>query len=186
MSTTFETAAQAETKILMIENITSVGSAFGVTTSGAQTYINARIVDTVGLKCGDTVEALILPNYDDKRNSVPWRALRVTRIDSPIGAEQEAQWIEDESEIEEEPEVRVSAADQIIALITEHGAMRTAVIAAQLGMTFAEVSTLCMGLFAEQKLSVAEVYGAPRQKRASLRVWGLDVNDFDVDPSEEG
>ena len=184
MSTTFETAAQAETKILMIESITAVGSAFGVTTSGAQTYINARIVDTVNIQCGDTVEALVLPNYDDKRDNVPWRALRVTRIDSPIGAEQEDPWVEDESE--SEPEVKVSAADQIIALITEHGAMRTAVIAAQLGMTFAEVSTLCMGLFAEQKLSVAEVYGAPRQKRASLRVWGLDVNDFDVDPSEEG
>ena len=178
MSINFETVANAEKKILMIESITMVGSAFGVTTSGAQTYINKRIVDSISLCEGDIVEALVLPNYDDKRPTVPWRALRLTKSTSTFEHEPEEVPVA-------APAPQVSTGDRILALISEHGAMRTATLATELNMPFADVSTVCMGLFAEQKLAMAEVYGASGQKRASLRVWGLDINDFDVDPSAQ-
>ena len=62
---------------VMIEAISYAGSAFGVNSNGEQVFINARIVDKCGLQEGMEVVALVLPNYEDKRDNIPWRALRV-------------------------------------------------------------------------------------------------------------
>jgi hypothetical protein len=41
-------------------------------------FINSRIVSAVKLRENDTLRATIIPNYEDKRHSVQWRAIRVT------------------------------------------------------------------------------------------------------------
>jgi hypothetical protein len=38
-------------------------------------FVNQRIVATVGLNRGNLYEAFLLPNYPDKREMIPWRAL---------------------------------------------------------------------------------------------------------------
>jgi hypothetical protein len=70
------------TKDVLVDNITSVGSAFGATVEGEAVFINARIVSALKLKHGDHVRAFVLPNYEDKRDRVRWRAIRVEVIGS--------------------------------------------------------------------------------------------------------
>lgn len=168
MNQGFETP---EMKSIMIETLNYAGSAFGVTTEGDQVFVNKRIVETVQLEEGLVVKALLLPNYADKRDNIPWRAIRVERDgverDAPAPAP--------------EPEPEISKAELIAELIEEHGPLRTSAIAKHLGLTMDETSTLCLGLFAAKTIAMAEVYTDPTQKRASLRVWGSDVNDFDID-----
>ena len=66
-----------ELKEVIIEEQTYSGSAFGVTEQGDGVFFNSRIVDAVGLKAGQTVKACLVPNFPDKRESIPWRAMRV-------------------------------------------------------------------------------------------------------------
>ncbi|MAO24597.1 MAG: hypothetical protein CMJ25_27945 [Phycisphaerae bacterium] len=66
-----------ELKEVIIEEQTYSGSAFGVTEQGDGVFFNSRIVDAVGLKAGQTVQACLVPNFPDKRESIPWRAMRV-------------------------------------------------------------------------------------------------------------
>lgn len=40
-------------------------------------FFNSRIVQRMGLKGGQTVQAYLVPNFPDKRDSIPWRAMRV-------------------------------------------------------------------------------------------------------------
>ena len=66
-----------EVKEVIIEETTYSDSAFGVTEEGDGVFFNARIVQRMGLKGGQTVQAYRVPNFPDKRDSIPWRAMRV-------------------------------------------------------------------------------------------------------------
>jgi len=61
----------------IIEDRSHMGSAFGANEKGEAIFFNARLVDKVGLEMGDIVEAHTIPNYEDKREATPWRAVRV-------------------------------------------------------------------------------------------------------------
>ena len=63
---------------IVVDDVTTVGSAFAATSEGEAVFINARIVNAVKIKHGDILEAHVLPNYEDKRASVPWRAMRAS------------------------------------------------------------------------------------------------------------
>ena len=66
-----------EVKEVIIEETTYSDSAFGVTEEGDGVFFNSRIVQKMGLKGGQTVQAYLVPNFSDKRDSIPWRAMRV-------------------------------------------------------------------------------------------------------------
>jgi hypothetical protein len=163
------------TKDVLVDNITSVGSAFGATVEGEAVFINTRIVCVLKLKHGDHVRAFVLPNYEDKRDRVRWRAIRV----EVIGSMSEDQ----------EPMPQLTAGppkDQLIMdLLDEHGPLRTSTLARLLDIDSGEAGTLCHGLYAQGKIALADIYSSPGNKRASHRVWALDINDFDVDPFED-
>lgn len=65
---------------IMVEYSTDTGSAFAVTPAGEQVFINSRIVSRMELKQGNIYEAFLVPNYEDKRAMIPWRAMRVEPI----------------------------------------------------------------------------------------------------------
>jgi hypothetical protein len=164
------------TKDVLVDNITSVGSAFGATIEGEAVFINARIVSALKLKHGDHVRAFVLPNYEDKRDRVRWRAIRI----EVIGSMSE----------DEEPAAPLGKAEppkdlQIMRLLDEHGPLRTSTLARLLDIDSGEAGTLCHGLYAQGKIALADIYSAPGNKRASHRVWAMDINDFDVDPFED-
>ena len=65
---------------IMVEYITETGSGFAVNPKGEQVFMNKRLVDTMEVEPGNTYEAFLLPNYPDKRDHIPWRAMRVEPI----------------------------------------------------------------------------------------------------------
>ena len=70
-------SAKAESDIT-VDFVTYSGSAFANCKNGDQVFLNLRIVSKMKLKEGDKCRALLLENYDDKKNVTPWRAVRVT------------------------------------------------------------------------------------------------------------
>ena len=62
---------------LEIDYVTKTGSAFGVLHNGDQVFLNARIMEKMGLFEGDNCHAVMIKNFEDKRDITPWRAVRV-------------------------------------------------------------------------------------------------------------
>lgn len=72
---------------IIVEYITPSGSGFAVNPQGEQVFMNARLVNAMKVEAGDTYDAFLLPNYPDKKEMIPWRAMRVepTEIDLGLG-----------------------------------------------------------------------------------------------------
>jgi hypothetical protein len=166
------------TKDVFIDEITVAGSAFGATADGEAVFINARIVSAIKIKGGDYVRALVLPNYEDKRDRVKWRAIRAEVQGSTPMLDPAT-----ESEVEIKPkDIRV------LEVLEEHGPLRTSTVARLLGVDSGEAGALCHGLYAQGKVAMADVYSSPANSRSSHRVWAITIHDFDVDPfdTEDG
>jgi len=164
---------------VLIDDIAYSGSAFGITIdSGEGVFINQRIVESIKVKPGDRVMAFVLPNYADKRDAVPWRAMRIEVLGSIFEG-----MSEEDDEIVEEEEINVE--DLIISKLDEFGPMRTGTLSRLVGRSTGEVQTLCLGMWASKRIAMADVFKDPSQKRSSHRVWAVSINDFDVDPFEE-
>jgi hypothetical protein len=166
-------------KDVFVGELTMANSAFGTTSSGESVFINARIIEALKVQPGDTLRAFVIPNYEDKKDRTPWRAVRCAVIGSMFEDQPEA------LPLEEEVSAKQTLQERIVAALEEHGPLRTATMSRLLGEDSGTVGSICLGLFAEKKIAMAEVFSEPNQSRASHRVWGLGINDFDVDPFEE-
>jgi len=168
---------------VLVDDIAYSGSAFGITVDkGEGVFINQRIVQAMKVKPGDRVMAFVLPNYEDKRSTIPWRAMRVEVLGSIFDdVSDEPEPIEDDEEVIEEQRIE----DLIVEKLDTIGPMRTATLARLVGRTAGEVQTLCLGLWAAKRIAMADVFKDPSQKRSSHRVWAVSINDFDIDPFEE-
>ena len=62
---------------VIVDGITNSNSAFGANEEGEAVFFNTRIVERMNLEEGQTVYAHCIPNYEDKRDQIPWRCIRV-------------------------------------------------------------------------------------------------------------
>jgi len=171
------TFTDTQIKDVFVDDLTVSGSAFGATPDGEAVFINARVVSALKLSGGEHLRAMVVPNYEDKRDRVQWRTIRA-EVQDPMAITQEP--------VSEEPEPTAVPKDQqILGLLDEHGPLRTSVLARLMGVDSGEAGTLCHGLYAQGKIALADVYSSPSNSRASHRVWALDINEFDVDPFDE-
>lgn len=80
MSHVFDLESTRKQQIL-VEYLTATGSGFAINPQGEQVFMNKRLIDAMGVKPGDYYEAYLLPNYADKRDQIPWRAMRVEPVE---------------------------------------------------------------------------------------------------------
>jgi len=80
MKTTFETT----TMNILIEDISYTNSAFGATEEGVKVFLNSRMVERLGLEIGSIMVAHCIPNYENKRDNIPWRCVRGEKIEENI------------------------------------------------------------------------------------------------------
>jgi len=62
---------------VIVDGITNSNSAFGATEAGEAVFFNTRIVQRMNLEEGQMVYAHCIPNYEDKRDQIPWRCIRI-------------------------------------------------------------------------------------------------------------
>lgn len=154
-------------KPVHLDMLTYSGSAFGSTIDGEQVFVNARIVETMGLSEGMVVMGYLLPNFPDKRDQIPWRAMRVTLAE------------EKPEEKEVEPE-KQTPGDKILAVIKDHPEeyFTTVDLAEETGFDTKTVNNWAMGLHNQGLISRADVHAGPSQKRASFILWALSAKSF--------
>ena len=167
---------EIEITTVFLDQITHTGSAFAARTdNGEVVFINSRIVSAVKLREGDTLRATIIPNYEDKRHSVQWRAIRVTVLGDPI--KPAAPTPEETEQVAQDNMV-----GKLYVLLDTYGPLRTATLSRMMGLATIEVGVLCRDMYAAGNISMAEVYSSPENSRPSHKVWAVSINDFDVDP----
>lgn len=47
-------------------------------------FLNKRLVETMGVDAGDIYDAFLVQNYPDKREAIPWRAMRVEPAENKL------------------------------------------------------------------------------------------------------
>lgn len=160
LSTAFDTTKMR----VMIESIAATGSAFGTNEDGDTVFLNRRLVDKVGLEMGDVVNADAVPNYEDKRESIPWRGVRVS--------------------MPEVEEVKVRTSEELDQEIIEHLSDEEVTYWTNTDLADASnadtvtVGKSCNRLFQRGLIAKADVHARPGQKRASFCLWALDVEGF--------
>ena len=155
-------------KPVHVDMLTYSGSAFGSTPDGDQVFINARIVDAMGLSEGMVLLGHLLPNFPDKRDQIQWRAMRMEK--PRPRAEDDEPFVE----AEETP------GQKILARIKEgsQGYFTTVDLVEDLGLDTKTVNNNCMSLHNRGLIARADVHAAPNQKRASYVLWALDAKSF--------
>ena len=173
-----------ETMEIFVDEVTQTGSAFGATKEGEAVFINRRITNALNLEHGDKLSACVLPNYEDKRDDVPWRALKAEIIGSIFEDISDEPIPEPEVAPEPETEPQETLSDRIIDLLSEMGPMRAAIMSKYLDVDSSDISSMCRGLNKIGKVAAAEIYGDLNNSRPSHIVWAFDINDFDSDSAE--
>jgi len=81
-----------EKKLVTVSDITYANSAFAITDKGEGVFINARMVEKLGIQEGDDLIVKVLLNYRDKREDIKYRAIKGTIVE-------EAEWTEVQEEL---------------------------------------------------------------------------------------
>ncbi len=164
---------QAKETTVFIETITRYNSAFGTTSEGDRVFLNTRLIEAVGLQEGDLTRCHVLPNYEDKRDEIPYRAIRA-------GAP-EAQ---PEPDVLEKPETKPPVQEILYEYLKKVGPTSTSSLVSALNDPRAgtnEVHRACSQLHSDGEIARALVYRTPGQGRASMTLWALSVEEFEVE-----
>lgn len=172
MNQAFETVSMP----VVIESLTYSGSAFGVNEDGEQVFINARIVDVCKLQEGMSATARVLPNYADKRDVIPWRAIRVDRPSvelpefsmPPVPPAKEIDHVMTPAELE----------DQIMVELSNGEYWTTVELSNVLDLDTKTTGNACLRLFQKGRIAKAEVHAKPNQGRASFLLWARSADVF--------
>lgn len=151
---------------VIMETTTHSGSGFGITDSGEAVFMSRRLVEVMELREGDLVTAYCIPNFEDKRDQIPWRAIRAERgsvAPDPVAPVRTAAEVDEEvhDEIKSNPEPWTTRE------LSDH-----------LEMDMKTVGNSCMRLFNKGRISKAEVYASCGQERPSFILWAKSVEAF--------
>ena len=163
------TSFQTHKMRVMIDDMSQAGSAFGSSENGDVVFFNLRLVERMALEIGDIVEAHVIPNYEDKRQDVPWRAIKVIR-DAPVEEVVTTAIVRTATQLDEE----------IFNLLraSPSGLWSTAELAKESESEVQTAGNSCTRLFNAGRIATAEVYGSPNQSRSSFRLWGNTLESF--------
>lgn len=181
-----------------IDTVSFSGSGFGITPEGERIFFNARLVETVGVSPGDVVTCLILPNYPDKQDKVPWRGIRATRV-STVVVEDDPDFVEDaegdeDDVIEDDPDTEedddpasMTIGEKILRHLQDVGPTSTRTLARAIGDDSGKstkTSNTCRSLHLAGVICRADVYRKATQKKATVTVWAMSPVEIEVEQDE--
>jgi hypothetical protein len=188
MYTKFPTAQTFE---VFIDTIAVHGCGFGTTDTGERVFINSRMANRLGLTEGMVVTCHVIPNYPDKQEQVPWRAIRgenvrkvVVQDDPEASLDQPSPAVFAAAEDGPPAEVAVLS-DRILQHLREVGPTSTSSLTRHIkdlaGVGSIEISATCHALHRAGTIVRADVYRVKGQSKASMVVWAMSVEEMEVD-----
>lgn len=180
---TFFTTEDTRKMMCVVHAITRSECCFATAEDEKHVYIDRRLTAINNLNIGDTVEAIVVPNFlrENQQTSAAYRAIAVTvktrlhEVLAPKAAE-DTQKVE-EALPEPAPELSEENLCLRIRLLLEKSSspMTSAQIGEQLDVNLAGTGALT-NMVANGRLAVAKVYASGTQTRSSLNVYSDSVN----------
>ena len=155
---------------IVIENTTHSGSGFGITDQGEAVFLSMRLMEVMELEIGDLVTAHCIPNYEDKRDQIPWRAIRVDRqsvTQDPVSAVPVPTAAAVEAEV-----IRLLSGSDVFWTTKE------LTDDCDLDVDTKTTGNACLRLFNKGRIAMAAVHAAPDQDRASWNLWAASTDAF--------
>lgn len=173
----------------VVDHFSYSSSGFAVTENGQGVFLSGRIVQTLNLVEGEEILCYVVPNYEDKRQSCFFRAVRAERLDgsgiktialtsaapapAPVKEKKVIEEASDQSYFELEK--------KILSALDEQGPLTTADLSDIVGSDTLTTSSICRALHRTGNICRADVYRQLGQGRASLVVWSMHTSDFSLE-----
>ena len=166
MNQNFKTTAMN----IVVENKTHSGSGFGITDQGEAVFLSMRLMEVMEVEIGDIVTAHCIPNFEDKRDQIPWRAIRVDR-QSVTQDPMTAVPVRTAADVESEVMKLLSGSDVF---------WTTKELRDDCGMDVdtKTIGNACLRLFNKGRIAMAAVHAAPDQDRSSWNLWAANTDAF--------
>ena len=149
-----------QTEQLTIVNIIPTGTGFGVTSDGTSVFVPPRVISAANAEIGDVFSANLVNNDFNPSGRTPLMAVRLQRAEQP-----------------QEPQVS-SHRDLIIEMLAANGYASSAEIGEFIGTDAIGAKDVLKSMWDKGEIAKAMVYANGTQKRASLVMWALNVDDF--------
>ena len=149
-----------QTEQLTIVNIIPTGTGFGVTSDGTSVFVPPRVITAANAEIGDVFSANLVNNDFNPSGRTPLMAVRLQRAEQP-----------------QEPQA-VGHRDRIIEMLAANGYASSAEIGEALGTDAIGAKDVLKSMWDKGEIAKAMVYANGTQKRASLVMWALNVDDF--------
>ena len=157
---------------IIITNAHAHGFAFACDTeTQGQVFIPVHIADGFDLSPGDEVEAVLVPNYQDKSDKgTPWQAVKLQR-DGEVCEKA----IIDNSQTLNNEALDANLLDFILAAGGYH---TTAELADYFELGHKTAGNAAQRLFNSGKIAKADVFNRVGQKRPTIILWGASAKTF--------
>lgn len=158
--------------------------------NGEAVYIPASLVRNFDLKLDGEYKAKLVRNHHDISGRTPWFCGFIFMSDVIEPEVIEPDLIEPEAEPEPEPEPEVTREEmmaKVFDILSIEGAFSTGEMSKRLRSIFSTADAytarqLLVKLFSENRIVRADIYKSSEQKRASLTIWAVSIDDiFDGD-----
>ena len=174
------------TKSIIVTNVHFNGFAFAYDIESAEgVFIPAGVVDGHDVKAGDTINAVLIPNYSDKANSTPWMAIKVENGVKFPQPETTAEIIElPQPEPEPAPMTPQELDQAVLEYIGETKYCTTSEIAEYLNIDTKTAGNSAQRNFNAGRIARAAVHNRVGLTKPSFILWAMDASDF-LDTSYE-
>jgi bifunctional DNA-binding transcriptional regulator/antitoxin component of YhaV-PrlF toxin-antitoxin module len=158
---------------IIITNAHAHGFAFACDTeTQGQVFIPVHIADGFDLAPGDEIEAVLVPNYQDKSDKgTPWQAVKLQRDSASEVCEKVI--------IDNSQTLNNEALDaEMLSYILSAGYYTTAEIADYFEIDHKTAGNAAQRLFNAGKIAKADVFNRVGQKRPTMILWAAAAKTF--------
>tara|TARA_R100000951_G_C2587867_1_gene164013 strand:+ start:165 stop:689 length:525 start_codon:yes stop_codon:yes gene_type:complete len=172
------------TKTIIITNVHFNGFCFAYDIESAEgVFIPAGVVDDHDVKAGDSINAVLIPNYSDKASSTPWMAIKIENGVKFPQPETTGDVIK-LPEPEPEPISPQKLDKAVFAYISETKYCTTSEIAEHLNIDSKTIGNSAQRNFNAGRIARASVHNRVGMAKPSFILWAMNASDF-VDISYE-
>ena len=171
-----------QTKPIIVTNVHYNGFCFAYDLENAEgVFIPAGVADGSEVKAGDSIDAVLVPNYSDKANSTTWMAIKIERGVKSSEPETTSESIElpqpapEPTPEKSSPHILDKA---VLEYIGETRYCTTAEIAGYLNIDTKTAGNSAQRNFNAGRIAKAAVHNRVGMAKPSFILWAMNSSDF--------
>jgi len=168
------------TKSIIVTNVHFNGFCFAYDIESAEgVFIPAGVVDHHDVKAGDSINAVLIPNYSDKASSTPWMAIKIengAKVPQPETKSDAIELPAPEPTPEKSSPQNLDKA--VFSYISETKYCTTAEIADYLNIDSKTAGNSAQRNFSAGRIAKAAVYSRVGLTKPNFILWAVNASDF--------